>query len=364
MATYLSDPITLTVALPENAGQNVSYTVTDHNSGEDLYIGSVYATGSEQTFYFNDIVYSINDNYKWFRQPTAGLLRNSPHNTKLYVLFNNTQYEIPQIIHATKVPNKPVKYDLPTSGEERIVSFTEWGTGVTPRIPRISKRFPNMFMAMMIAYPDTLPLSNTTLSLAVFDDFDRKIDTVTTISNWYNGEPCITKFVCDNHFFDTMTTILKDTTKTNLHVGVVGNRMSAYNNCKLCDIDDNPADYYVAWINRFGAWQCQPLCSKYEMKEKVTTNDIITVNNETVPCEKISEYSWTLNTHWLTYSEHDEFESLLSSKYVYLYNTKTNEGHYVTVTDSNWTFKDSVNTNKPFNLTLNLTKSTKQNMYL
>ena len=127
-------------------------------------------------------------------------------------------------------------------------------------------------------------------------------------------------------------------------------------------IVDDHSEYYIMWINRCGQFQCQPFCKNWEMKEKVTTSTITTVNNETIPYSKVNEFSWTLNSDWLTTEEHEEYEGLLASKYVYLYNANTQEGHFVNVKDADWTFKNSTNAKKPFNLTINLTKAVKQTM--
>lgn len=123
---------------------------------------------------------------------------------------------------------------------------------------------------------------------------------------------------------------------------------------------DEHSEFYIAWINRYGQFQCQPFCKKWEMTEKTTTSNIVSLTNETIPYLKNNEFNWTLNSHWLTYPEHTEFESLLTSKYVYLFNNQSNEGYFVNVKNADWTFKNNTNTNKPFNLTVNLTKSTKQ----
>lgn len=129
-------------------------------------------------------------------------------------------------------------------------------------------------------------------------------------------------------------------------------------------VTDEHSEFYIAWINRYGQFQCQPFCKKWEMKEKVTTANTVTLTDETVPYRKTTEFSWTLNSDWLTYAEHDEYESLLISKYVYLFNSQSNEGYFVNVTDANWIFKNTTNTKKPFNLTVNVTKSQKQNITL
>lgn len=362
--SFLSDPITVQIVAPDNVvGRNVTYKVLDNTDGTLLYTGSFYATGNVQVIYLNDILFNINDNYEWFRNPVTKTITNSPHKTNIKIVFDyDSSIIFSNILHVTRVPNKEFIYYKPIEKEEQIISFNNWGTGVLPRIPLVNHNIPKLFMAVMVNYPKSLLNNNTHLSLDLYDNNTNEHITQLDATERLN-ETGYSKYLFDGQFFDMMIADINTLGVSDCHIGITAlPTMGTTKHCDICRIDSNPADYYVMWINRVGAWQSQPLCAKYEMKEKLTTDNIVTVLNETIPYSKTSEYSWTLNSHWLTYAEHDEFESLLTSKYVYLYNTKTNEGHYVTVTDSNWTFKDNANTKKPFNLTLNVTKSVKQNI--
>ena len=365
MPKYLSDQITLTFELDEQyTGQNVKYVVYDYPSNETLYVGSVYATGKPQKLYLNDIIYNLTDDYKWFREAIEGNIHNAPHSTTLKIVFDTskeTTYYVNDIIHATRVPNMTNIYYVPDDAEDEIVPFNYWGTGVLPRIPRLTDSYTNFFGAVMIMYSQFVASQNAEWGLCVYDDEGEG-----GVVDWLIGDVVndngVTKYCIKDDFFVDLTRFFeRNTTLKNCTLGIHGDGQDcSTSRCVICNFDNEPADYYVSWINRYGAWQCQPLCAKYEMKEKVSTTNIVSLADETIPYVKTSDFSWTLNTHWLTYAEHDEFESILQSKYVYLYNTKTKEGHYVNVTDSSWTFKNGVNTKKPFNLTLNLTKSYKQ----
>lgn len=364
---YLSEIIYLDFNLPDLAGQNISYNVTDTNTGKLLYKGSVYVTGESQRLYLNDIISTMNDTYKWFRYPQTGQVLNAPFKSNITITFNGDKtYTVDDIVHITKVPYSTTSYSIPT--DDIIVPL---GTKVIPRIPRrlLAEGGENRIFTMFtFAMNDTVKTLDTH-ALRLYNGDDSMI---LNLSAMY-----IESLPVDNVFKFVFGVD---------RIVFIGNKLGfeepnmEYSNCylglqaqsrdlsvstpvaRVCNIDDCSADYYVMWINRYGTWQSQPLHSKWEMKEKVTTNSITTVYDETIPCSKMSEYSWQLNTDWLTYDEHDEFESLLTSKYVFLYNTKNSIGEYVTVTDSNWTFKNGVNTKKPFNLTLNLTKSIKQNI--
>lgn len=361
MPKYLSDPITLSFTLPEKyTGQNVQYKVYNWESGDLLYNGSIYATGKEQTIHLNDLLYTIGDTYDWFIKPTEGAITNSPHAVTLKVIFDNDiSYFIYDIIFATKTPNSINNYRTPNLDVEELVSFNEWGTGVIPRVPRI-QWYKNFFSAVMLNFSDGYRDINHQTVINICDENRNMLhaEPIYYIDN--DDFNYYIKICLGQDFWNDVGNIMVNNDSRNYHICAFGDSQNVTEEQVLCYLDDEPADYYVSWINRFGAWQCQPLCAKYEMKEKVTTENIVSLINETIPCTKTSEFTWTLNTHWLTYAEHNEFESLLTSKYVYLYNTKTLEGHYVNVTDSNWTFRNDVNTKKPFNLTINVTKSMKQ----
>ena len=367
MPYYLSEPITLKFKLPDSyTGQNVTYTVYDYQSATTVYTGSVYVTGEEQTLYLNDIIYTLMDDYKWFINPVSGKMPRARVWTGLRIQFDNTHnYIVSSILNATRRPNAVDKYQPIDDDVHELVSFNNWGTGVLPRLPKLQTLgTPNLFGAVMIAYSIPVWEDNSNFDLALLDEH-LNIATVRTLGSEFinsNSDGC-TCYCCGNDFFYSINNYFKGAMQdaTGCRLVVYGDNEDPFEDAhELWKFDDEPADYYISWINRYGAWQCQPINAKHELKEKVTTNSIVTLSNETVPYAKSSEFTWTLNTDWLTYDEHDEFESILSSKYVYLYNTKTNEGHYVTVTDSNWTFRNSVNTKKPFNLTLNVTKSYKQ----
>lgn len=369
MATFLSDPIKLKFTLPDiYTGTNVPYTIEDTRTGEIIYTGAVYATGNEQTLYLNDIVYNLNDTYDWFfnfNYTNSNVeLRNSPCITNLKIVFNNNiTYNVDDILHATRVPNSTDNYAKPMD-DTKLIPFTSWGTGVLPRIPRnpdLNGKVTKMFCMLSIAYTNNFRANNRSIELGLYND-ENILTSLIGINSFNNYENGVTKQYFGGEFFNLLYNRLYDISDNTVYLGAKGNSETTYTN--LVAIDNDNAEFYVMWTNRLGAWQCQPLCAKNQMTEKVTTQSIVTLTDDSVPCSKTSEFSWTLNTHWLNYAEHEEFESLLTSKYVYLYNTKTNEGHYVTVTDSNWTFKNAVNTKKPFNLTLNLTKSHKQNIIL
>lgn len=370
MAKFLSDIIKLDFTLPTSVtGTNVPYNVIDDRTNSVIYTGSVYATGAQQTLYLNDIIYNLNDTYSWFANydSTTNLgnsfIDNAPLTTSLTITFPNANrtYTVADIFHITKVPNSVNNYAIPATN--KIVNVNEWGTGVIPKLPRKhnGSGYPRLFGMFSAAYSENFRADNDNLYLRLYDGNDIVLENLATVLYHTQGLTSF-KYYIGSNLINTAQSNLTQYDK-NCYVALSNGAIPEMTT-KIFEFDEHESDYYVAWINRKGVWQCQPFCAKSQMTETVTTQTIVTVTDETIPCAKTSDFKWIVNSHWLNYAEHEEFESLLTSKYVYLYNTKTNEGYYVNVTDSNWTFKNAVNTNRPFNLTLNLTKSQKQNIIL
>lgn len=374
MAAFLSEPIKIKFTLPSSlAGTNLGYNI--FYNGEVIYKGSVYVTGKVQTLYLNDILYNLNDSYEWFNNfditNANHKIENSPFMTTIRIDFDNGESYPCNVIHANVTPNGSNTYKIPSTHYNKPISFNAFGTGVLPRLPKIpykefinADKTPQMFMMAALMLSTEYTVNNDSITFSVYNGSDVHLDTLATISDYITDTNVSKCYLNSDVFSDIQRAFALplDAESKDCYVGVNGSK--DYGITKLFMLDNHPAEYYVVWINRWGAWQCQPMCAKNQMSETVTTQKIITVTDETIPCAKTSEFKWTLNSHWLNYAEHEEFESLLTSKYVYLFNTKTFEGHYVTVTDSNWTFKNAVNTSRPFNLTLNLTKSYKQNIIL
>lgn len=357
---YLSDELSITLKAPNDLiGSNIKYTVkTDDN--DVIYTGSIYATGNNQTIYLNDIIETYIDDYSWFKHASTGTI-NSRVIHNFFVEFEGiaATYTISNVINARRVPNSKVDEIPDMNATDVVYSVSDLGTGVLPRIPKNISAGSGFFMMNSLYYPQHVVENNSVLTWYVRDKRDSSflgsiLECSATNANYV-------KHIIDSNDLSYIADLVDPNIDIldQLDIVVLGDMFPMSEYRVVCNIDKCPAEYYVSWINRYGTWQCQPLYSKWEMTENVATSSIVTITNETVPVSKTSEFRWKLNTNWLTYAEHDEFESLLTSKYVYLFNTKTQEGHYVNVENSDWTFRNSINTRKPFNLTLNLVKSQK-----
>lgn len=123
---------------------------------------------------------------------------------------------------------------------------------------------------------------------------------------------------------------------------------------KIAVTDEHNSRFYLLWITRGNDYMCRPFCKKSTLNESVSTTYIQTITNRKNPYLKNSTFKWTLNSDWLTYNEHNVYESLLISPVVYLYDNETGKIYRVNVIDEEWTEKNSNNNKKPFNMTVNV----------
>lgn len=123
---------------------------------------------------------------------------------------------------------------------------------------------------------------------------------------------------------------------------------------KIAVTDDHNSRFYLIWITRNNDYMCRPFCKKNTLTESVTTNYVYSVTNRKNPYMKASKYNWKLNSDWLTYDEHNVYESLLISPIVYLYDNVEGKMYRVNVVDTEWTEKNAKNNKKPFNMTVNV----------
>lgn len=132
---------------------------------------------------------------------------------------------------------------------------------------------------------------------------------------------------------------------------------------KIMDFDPCDSRFYLIWITRDNDYMCRPFCKKNTLNESVSTNYIYTVSGDKNPYNKSSKFKWTLNSDWLTYDEHNVYESLLVSPVVFLYDNELNQRYKVNVTNSDWTEKNSKNNKKPFNMTVTV-EMAKENSFI
>jgi hypothetical protein len=122
----------------------------------------------------------------------------------------------------------------------------------------------------------------------------------------------------------------------------------------VATVDLCPSRYYLIWMDRTGAYQCQRFNKKVTHSENITNTNIINYLDEMRPVVKSVKDTWVVNSDWLSEREYKCYESIFVSPYVYLYDTETDEGYWVNIANKSWTEKTNKNDKKPYNLSLTL----------
>lgn len=375
--TYLNDPILVGVqtngstVIQPNTPCTYKVMIRDVSGRIDssayqlIYVGSLYYT-KPCYITLNDIVQSYVNDFYWFDYNDYPDRPNKDDMSfmflDLYVEVSDNaghklDYWIDNIFNGYRTPNLGDIKLFDPNGNVPISPSYRNGYNVRPRVPSLKDYSSSDFKFPCYVFINKSVLS---LKLGLYNEGlpETEIESLSPMK-------------CPLHNTTITYNHLHNVTGPNRSFGIsTGDKYVL-----LCDVDDNPADYYLMWINRHGASQCQPFCKKDTLKETVKTNYMTRLNNNTtatynhrmqlnpqVPYSKSVEYTWTLNSHWLTYDEYNEFESLLTSKYVYLFDYKHNTVYDVVVSNANWEYKNPKNTKKPFNLTIDVKKASTDNI--
>lgn len=302
----LSDEIKIWFELPaEYEERSVRYLL--YQDDKLLYFGQIYYTGPSE-IYVNDIIETYMTDYSWFGVKSGtgkAVHKVLPYTFKItMVLENNHIFQTDWIENRTVIPTVDIA-----------------------RIPSVIPKHPseNFFFSWLCPVQQTkIALQNSTS--AVIDEYTFNNQGHTTV---YFNDECLLK---------DAPQILRFTTSMQ----------------RIAVQDEHNSRFYLLWITRGNDYMCRPFCKKSSLTESVSTSYMHTSNNLKKPYAKTSNYNWTLNSDWLTYDEHNVYESLMISPIVYMYDNYNGEMHRVNVTDSKWTEKNSNNNRKPFNLTVNV----------
>lgn len=361
---YLSDLLYVRIEFPYIIG-NVPYrvdikpTYKDDSFYTTVYRGSIYSTGKAMKVYLNDIIETNMDSYEWFNNRTIPTGEDSSFINRTYVdvkvVFDiagaEMEYLLTDIINGYLSPDMEHELKFDYDSDTSVKAFMELGYKVIPHIPYGTRSWQDEGMVVDFSMP---------VKLFINSDMS---DVRMQIRN-ASGNP-----VLDTNRGSQQGPIMGiNIGSALLDMATINGEgytiYAKYDNDEtpLAIIDYKPAEYYLMWINRHGAVQCQPFCKKNTLNESVSTDYISTLTNDQTVSNKKVEYNWSLNSHWLTYNEHGEFESLLVSKYVWLYDVAKGWFYPVNVTNSNWSYKNPNNNKRPFNLNINLKLSQSQNI--
>lgn len=314
-------------------GQNVTYSVTintvnDGNTvSETIYHGQLYYM-KPSYLYFKDIIWPYVVDNSWFIPGQNPTFYNGTYEFTVTISFSTgTSYTTDTIRAVTDIPTVP--------------------TTPIPSILPIFSSDSEFFFAWLCPYDST----SITWSSAI--DY---------MSNTHEimDDP-IGHFNCTGSYMITSGLVPYDYSHSSIKSLWVYNSADSSESKRIAVYDDH-SRYFLIWITRDNDYMCRPFCKRYDLKENVSTSYITTYDDRNIPYQKSSEYQWILNSDWLTYNEHNVYESLMISQYVYLYDNETGKRYPVNVTNSEWAHKNEQNNKKPFNLTVTVQLNQKQTL--
>lgn len=334
----LSDDLKINYDLGDSyIGQNVTYEVRLNANEEStlIYAGQIYYM-KPSNLYFKDIVTPYVVDYKWLADPDSKL-NPSDNIFKVIDTFTVTvnfstgkSYTSETIKNATTIPTVSIPH---------IPSIIPYFSKDSEFLLAVNAR-ENLGEIMISQYTKPVILSNTLLK----------------IPTGY-----IRTFNAKQLYNNSLSPEWMDTTQTSYLLNTDG---TTDGECEVIAYYDreNCSRFFLMWITRDNGFLCRPFCKKSTLTESVDTQYITTLDDRQVPYLKSSNFKWELNSDWLTYDEHNAYESLLISPIVYLYDSETGKRFRVTVTNSEWIERNSQNNKKPFNLTVTVQLDHKENI--
>lgn len=215
---------------------------------------------------------------------------------------------------------------------------------ITPRLPMSGKY---SYAAIQVGCGSQLPIiKNTDITLRMYF-YDGTYDEVTTAIStdgiYYIPVEC----------GDYVRVDLMYAANDGLHVYTVAKR------------DDSCGSrYYLQWIDRVGFFQCQPFSANTKFTEQFKYTDIKDMNGNVRKCNIDVQEQWVLNSDWLTNIEREEYESIMLSPLVWLYDMKTDITHRVYASDTSYEEKKIEKEKSLIRMTVTVKAAKEQNQVL
>lgn len=376
---YLSDLLYVDIDTSGFLVPNIDYQVwminptASGNSEELIYTGRIWKTGGKVRIYLNDIIATHTYNNSYITDHISDTPSGVLFNIKVVIPSIAYEYNIdgdPYIMNYYK-DAKTTRYDSMMSldtGLPYLYNILFQRTNVLPRIPKLGYATDNFFLSSLIATTSEWRYSSEIDGDAVYNIVGTKDDTdITNYMTFDNGALINAITIKGQDLYD----LTKESDKiyftpTSLFE-VEGEDEWEYKpelvNCTpIAIVDECPSDYYLIWIDRTGAYQCQPFNGKVTLSESLSTNYRYDSIDTEIPFNKKVTDKWNLNSNWLTYEEYKAYESIFTSKYLYLFDTKNDEGWEVVLDTNKWTEKTKENKDKMFNLQLDMHSARPQNI--
>lgn len=364
--TFLSDLLYVDIDTTDYNDQNITYSVVMEDpfsttSERTIYVGQLYALGKVQRIYLNDIInsYLYDNSYAYLDGQTTTNPQGCLFNIR--VIFNELGEE-PSVNATPYIMNYYKDKDMGRvdligdaglfDDEEDAFNALDYRSGVYPRIPDLPYSTKNMYLSFLVFQGDR------------FRSFPSRLTPIKRDGTIVQSFPVANATIIGCHY-DTASYARVTTDAKEIYL-YKGKTTSPYYDtsygCKIADVDNCPADYYLMWIDRTGGWMCWPFDGRITMSEDITSNNRVDMLDKNIPYEKIVNTKWSLNSKPLSYKEGKALESIFTSPVLYLFNSKIDETTEVIVNTKSWTDKTRNNTKGIFNLSLEVQTATSQNI--
>lgn len=357
----LNDKILVNVRFaPQTTYNNYVYTVTDAETGQQLFQGTVYVPKSSiyQTIpiCLNDIIKSEVIPFDYLDSYNANTYRPI---RKFTVRINGTDYLSEDIYLGYDNLFHNYSMDIMKSETECATTYNKHFSMMLQGATYNYKSVTDQSYQMLPKYPfiatDNLSVAQLFNSGSSFGSFDYGLS---------NGkEPINIGTMVRNEYIDNLSVKLSRLLNNQTYMKYMAMTNSLFDKpINIAEFDKCPAKYYLQWIDRFGGVQCQPFDGKNINSINYDTKTINNRYDEKRPVYLNNTYNFEINTKWLNEKDYALYESIFVSPILKLYDTELDKSYRVIITDKTFTEKTFNNQKKLFGLTLKLQINTTENI--
>lgn len=126
------------------------------------------------------------------------------------------------------------------------------------------------------------------------------------------------------------------------------------NGDKAAELDTCPSRFYLKWLDSTYGVMCQPFKGKNIYTEQYDRQTVTNAIGHKKPSLMLSEHFWELNSGWIDEYTYIIYQSILTSPFIQLYDTKYDKLHNVIVADNSYEEKTYKNIQKLVSMDIKL----------
>lgn len=375
----LSDKITISVSVPQSAEHNkvYSYTVYSKLLDETIFIGNLfYQNGTTLSVDITDLARNYAFNASNYAEPNNNYWR--VENTNLMDVYtvsinwgDSTTSGNETVVHVYEYPNKYKTVNAsyndvffnPTTPNTGITNCTMQGLYYNSRYqhkyPLLIPRYPLYEVEQAqdeskIPFYSSIEIGNnvTALNFYYVDSGDLDEEISIDVSSQYSNTVVIYGNIYVFQYPQGWTP------ESDVILSVESTNRTE-NAKRIAIFEPNYKRYYLQWQDRFGNMQSQPFNCNIDYNENFEREEIVNADGQRKLTGITVKPKWKLNSGWIDEDIFWEYESIYTSPFVNLVDTKHNSVISVMVT-GNYEEKNYKNQKKMINLNLELEGATNQ----